>query len=155
MSKKSGGAKPPATVEQLPTTTDGRVDFSKLSDEQRLDLMQQFAAAIRIEKTFIGPIPPPQDFEKYELTLPGAADRILSMAEKEQQIRADGEEGIMSNDRKRIHGATLLGLALVVAAGIAAWKGYPSIAIPLGLSGMFSAVVRNILTWLSSRRNSE
>jgi len=34
-----------------------------------------------------GPIPTPQDFEYYEKVLPGAADRILVMAEKEQESR--------------------------------------------------------------------
>ncbi len=31
---------------------------------------------------FSGPIPPPEALEKYEHILPGAAERILSMAEK-------------------------------------------------------------------------
>jgi uncharacterized membrane protein len=32
-----------------------------------------------------GPLPPPETVERYELVLPGAFDRILTMAEKEQQ----------------------------------------------------------------------
>ncbi len=34
-----------------------------------------------------GPLPPASEFGKYEQILPGAAERILAMAEKEQQHR--------------------------------------------------------------------
>lgn len=34
-----------------------------------------------------GPLPPPQFFQAYEATLPGAAERILAMAEREQKSR--------------------------------------------------------------------
>lgn len=33
--------------------------------------------------TFSGPLPPPDLFAEYDKALPGATDRILSMAEKE------------------------------------------------------------------------
>lgn len=45
-------------------------------------------AMVRYEqRTFTGPLPHPDSFAGYENTLPGAADRILSMAEKEQNHR--------------------------------------------------------------------
>jgi uncharacterized membrane protein len=34
-----------------------------------------------------GPIPDPESFERYENCLPGSADRILKMAEREQEAR--------------------------------------------------------------------
>lgn len=34
-----------------------------------------------------GPLPPPRFFQAYEATLPGAAERILAMAEREQKSR--------------------------------------------------------------------
>lgn len=37
-----------------------------------------------ISASYSGPLPPPKHFEKYEQTLPGSADRILTMAENEQ-----------------------------------------------------------------------
>jgi len=36
---------------------------------------------------FSGPLPPSQEMANYEEVLPGAADRILTMAENEQQAR--------------------------------------------------------------------
>lgn len=46
---------------------------------------------------FSGPLPPPAVFAEYERACPGAADRILSMAEKEQQHR-HGQENTLSTD---------------------------------------------------------
>lgn len=37
-----------------------------------------------LTRTYVGPLPTPNDFGPYERALPGAADRILTMAEKEQ-----------------------------------------------------------------------
>ncbi|WP_424946436.1 DUF2335 domain-containing protein [Candidatus Spongiihabitans sp.] len=99
-----------------------------LTDEQREEVAQKLVADYRIEQTFIGPLPQPEDFAKYNQVMPGAADRILAMAEKEQKIRADGQDKILANDRRRINGATLLGIALIAVAGIATWQGYIGIA---------------------------
>lgn len=53
-----------------------------------LDKIQSQSISIseRSER-FSGPIPPRSSFEGYERILPGAANRILSMAEKEQNHR--------------------------------------------------------------------
>lgn len=110
---------------------------------------------IHVQTSFSGPLPSPEDFARYNQTLPGAADRILAMAEKEQQIRANGQKGKLHNDSKRINTATFLGLMLIVVAGIAAWNGDIGIAVPLGLAGVISAVLRQLLAWLNSRTKPE
>ena len=44
-----------------------------------------------VAESFVGPMPPPHYLERYEATLPGAADRILRMAERaERHYRRDG-----------------------------------------------------------------
>ena len=45
-----------------------------------------------------GPLPPPHFFEAYEQTLPGAADRILRMAEGEQRHRHRQQSGQLDSD---------------------------------------------------------
>ncbi|PIQ30327.1 MAG: hypothetical protein COS35_13425 [Zetaproteobacteria bacterium CG02_land_8_20_14_3_00_50_9] len=40
-----------------------------------------------------GPLPAPEDFAKYENILPGAAERILSMAENEARHRHTIDNG--------------------------------------------------------------
>ena len=45
------------------------------------------ASIIASHRRFSGPLPPPEDFERYEAVLPGSTNRILTMAEKEQDHR--------------------------------------------------------------------
>ena len=76
-------------------------------------------------------------------------------SEKEQQIRADGQEGMLANDRRRINGATGIGLALIGVAGLATWLGQPIIALPLGLVGTVTALVRHVTAWIEGRRRAK
>lgn len=162
MGKKSKRSKSsPSTASQNPIAS-GKPGSPKemvelinhLPDAQREQVTEGLMRTLRIERTFIGPLPPPEDFAKYEQVMPGTADRILAMAEKEQQIRADGQDKILANDKRRINGAALLGIALIVVAGIATWQGYIGIALPLGLSGVISALLRQLLVWRDSRAQS-
>ena len=118
-----------------------------LTDEGRLELIKALEVS-RIQTTFSGPLPPPEDFAKYASILPNAADRILSMAENEQKIRADGQAGMITNDRKRINGAIMIAFSLIAVSGLATWLGYASIAIPLGLVGMVSTLIRFLISLL-------
>ncbi|MBR5160652.1 MAG: DUF2335 domain-containing protein [Thermoguttaceae bacterium] len=56
--------------------------------------------SLSIERS--GPLPSPEDFERYEKTLPGAGERILSMAERQQQHRFEIEKTLVKNETKKI-----------------------------------------------------
>ena len=45
--------------------------------------------------SYSGPLPPANQFAEYERTLPGAADRILALAEKEAEHRHQNEDAII------------------------------------------------------------
>lgn len=45
-----------------------------------------------IIETYSGPLPPPDDLKKYNEAAPDAAERIIKMAENEQQHRHDKEK---------------------------------------------------------------
>ncbi len=135
--------------------------MSRKIDRSKPPARNNSAAANQVTKTsqqivsttqtdlYKGPIPSPEDFQKYNEILPGAADRILAMAENEQQIRKEGEAKFFSNDSKRIYAAIILGVALIAVAGIATWKGYAGVAVSLGLAGVISTVFRQLLGWLN------
>lgn len=82
---------------------------------------------------FSGPIPPPEQFAQYEKILPGSADRILKMAEKQQDHRIEVEKEAISkslshNRRGQTFGfiamLLMLGLAvLFVFKGMKWWAG--------------------------------
>jgi len=61
-----------------------------------------FRAEITEIKTFLqhfsGPLPPPDAFAKYEQILEGAANRILIMAEKQQENRQEMQSKTLKSD---------------------------------------------------------
>ena len=124
---------------------------ASLPEDKKLQLIQMLEVS-RVETTFSGPLPSPEDFKKYNEVLPDAANRLMALAEKEQQIRADGQAEMLANDRRRITGGLLLGMSLVTVAGLATWLGYALIALPIGLAGVLTAFVRQVLNWLDRRR---
>lgn len=79
---------------------------------------------------FAGPLPPPAIFQEYESVLPGSADRILAMAEKQSAHRQDLETR-----------------ALETNAYTARWG--QRFAFVLGLLGIVGAVVLVVMgrTW--------
>lgn len=65
---------------------------------------------------YAGPIPSPEDFREYEDVLTGAADRILSMAEREQDDRHESNRmQIRYYYLARIFGQSLFGLVCLAA----------------------------------------
>jgi uncharacterized membrane protein len=70
-----------------------------------------------------GPLPPPRDLADYEKALPGSADRILAMAEKEQDRRlARADRQIDADIRDSGRGvvyAFILGMTCIIGGIIA------------------------------------
>jgi uncharacterized membrane protein len=55
-----------------------------------------FPHAIEFQATYhSGPLPTPKDLHEYNLVEPGAADRIIGMAEREQGHRHEMERGLL------------------------------------------------------------
>lgn len=80
----------------------------------------QRVVAVQAQSTYSGPIPPPEALEKYNNTLPGAADRIITMAEKEQQNRYEMAHKIVNRElRGQIIGAVLILILIAVALYLA------------------------------------
>ena len=59
--------------------------IESLPEEQKLEVLGKGTS---ISLSYSGPLPHPADLEKFERISPGAADRILGMAEREQALRA-------------------------------------------------------------------
>ena len=77
------------------------------------------------------------------------------MAEKEQQIRADGQAGTLANDKRRINGAMLMGFSLIAVAGLATWLGHTLLALPFGLVGTLTALISKWMDWMERRRSTQ
>lgn len=80
------------------------------------------AVAKVIQSEFSGPIPPPSIIKGYEEIMPGAAERIIAMAENQAKHRQDMEK-IMVNAEARdsllgVVFAFILGVGCLVASAI-------------------------------------
>jgi uncharacterized membrane protein len=71
-----------------------------IPDESKRKEAREAIMLIRRE-AFIGPIPPPKVMADYESLLPGSADRILCMAEKQQEHRMELEKQAVSSELKQ------------------------------------------------------
>jgi len=85
--------------------------LSKLDDSSKATLIAQFVEQspsllqrpelLRIvqvaQKTHSGPLPAPEDFAEYERAMPGSCDRILKMAEKQQ-------DNVFTINKRRLDG---------------------------------------------------
>ena len=77
--------------------------LQELPEEKRSAILATMMA-FEEERSFSGPLPPPEYLEAYEKTLPGAPDRILVMAEKQVDHRIDVEKTIV---KKKFNQSTL------------------------------------------------
>jgi uncharacterized membrane protein len=93
---------------------------------------------------FTGPLPPPEIFEKYEDVCPGAADRIICMAEKQMSHRHVLEkEFLKSQSRNSIVGiiaAFVIALSIIIVGGVCILKGHSVAGTMLGGLGIGALV---------------
>lgn len=111
----------------------------RIVEQSAPDVEEQNGHSISLsaERSFTGPIPPPWTLREYEEILPGSADRILSMAEREASARHERNAErlrlsavVLAEDAARTRrgmyigaglGLALLGVALALALEGATW----------------------------------
>jgi uncharacterized membrane protein len=97
---------------------------SKLSRQQRRGSNLTVQQSVQ----FSGPMPPPSLLEKYEAILPGAAERMMKMAENQSQHRHQIEtkviEGDIRNSRWGLRFAFVLCCAFLAAGFILVREGH-------------------------------
>lgn len=103
----------------------------------------------RVETSFSGPLPKPEDFAKYETVQQGAANRILSMAEKQQEHRIACEkmiveENLLKNKRGQYLGA-LIALVCIGASVALGLLGHDTLAGIIGGATLLGAIVVFVL----------
>jgi len=97
---------------------------------------------------FQGPLPPPETLEKYNLIVPGAAERILAMAEAQARHRQQLELKVVDSDirnaRTGLHYGLVIGLVSIIGGVLCIWSGHEiggSILGGVGLSGLVGVFV--------------
>lgn len=57
-------------------------------------------ASLMVSETFSGPLPPPKHLSGHERIAPGAAERMIAMAEKRQDNRHEMDQGVLQVEAK-------------------------------------------------------
>jgi uncharacterized membrane protein len=107
---------------------------------------------------YSAPIPPASEFEKYESVLPGSADRILKMAEKQGSHRRSIETVVITFDSLKSLGGLIGALIIVVIAMFIGLylimhdkpiAGFAAMLTPLAVvAGAFIYVYYRISKWI-------
>lgn len=104
-------------------------------EELLSDLPESKAQIIRVlvERSFHGPLPPPEVLRDYGEVIPGLPDKIVEMAENEQKHRHDLEQTDLGSDRLEAKRGQYLGAVtmwlLVLAALLVTFYGYWQVAL--------------------------
>ena len=88
-----------------------------------------------------GPLPPPAMYRAYDELLPGSADRILTMAEREQDHRIESERDALRQAPHQHRLGTLVALSSLAVAGVLAMNGHAWVASIIGCTGIAGTVV--------------
>ena len=124
------------------STLDGKNEVSnerEIEIEDIPDKKVERAVAKVIQSAFSGPIPPPSIIKGYEEIMPGAAERIIAMAENQAKHRQDMEK-IMVNAEAR---DSLLGVvfAFILGVGCLVTSAIIVICVPEKTGAISSAMV--------------
>lgn len=65
-------------------------------------------------QSFLGPLPPPEILRKFDEIVPGAAERILKMAEEQSAHRKELERKVIESDISRSKWGQILGFAIAI-----------------------------------------
>lgn len=97
--------------------------------------------AVAQESSFAGPLPHPSHFEGYNKVLPGAAERILAMAEKQQDYNMEQGRNMHSLLSKGLWIALLLVIGAFAIVAFAIYRGLNNVVYAtLGTSVIMVAI---------------
>lgn len=121
-----------------------------------------FLAQIRyqeIHRSFNGPLPAPEDFKQYESVLPGAADRIISMAEKQLLHRTSLEKEIVDRNfnqssRGQIIGG-LLAFCCLLASLVLGLYGHETLAGVIATTTLIGTIIVFVLNRKPDQDNED
>ena len=120
-------------------------ELAALPEKERRNAITSFVSHTRIESIRSGPMPSAGEMVKYKEVQADLPDRIVRMAEIEQQHRHDVQKAVIANERHKVNAALAVAISIVVVAGLATWLGRGWIAVPLGLAGIAATILRHFL----------
>lgn len=109
---------------------------------QNKQIPQQQVIAVSHQEHFSGPLPPPFVLQKYNDVVPGAAERILMMAEQQSKHRMELEKKVIESDIQKSNlgqrfAFVIVVLGLLIAAYLGV-NGHEVAAAAIGGGGLVS-----------------
>jgi len=110
--------------------------MAKIKKKQKSPPAQLFPQKQEIKKlaleavaeVFSGPLPPPHILSQYNQIVPGAAERIITMAESQSQHRQRIEDKVIESDirnsRLGLHYGLIIGLVAVIGGTVCILNGH-------------------------------
>ncbi len=141
--------------EEHPTSQDGEAPADGFDDEGMVEspLPQSLLMALAHSESrmYMSPLPAPADLERMERILPGAFERLLTMAEQDAKTTRENETKVVDSSiadrnvarkvstRGQIFGLVVAVLGLLLS-GIAIFLGHPVAATLLGFTPLATLV---------------
>jgi uncharacterized membrane protein len=145
-------------VDQQPDADEGAEPAPSSAQGQPLS-PDQPGQVVTVQQTvqgFTGPIPPPQVLAGYEAVLPGLANRIVAMAERQSEHRQGLEQQVVSANIRHEEIGLWLGAAVAVilaaAAVIVTLAGYPETGAVIGAVDIVGVVTVFVLRQRAEQR---
>jgi uncharacterized membrane protein len=143
--------------EDVPSFASDEVPNSELDEiVERLPAAdQERIRAVVAQSTYSGPIPPPAHLQRYEEILPGAAERIFAMTEKEQTQRHTWDNRALEGELSYRRLGLVLGvLALLLIVGGVVFLGHEGrTAAGVALAGVGAAGI--VGAFINGRSNGK
>lgn len=86
--------------------------FEGLSKNKKLEILQSLSFTLIQEKSHSGPLPDPETLVKYNSVIPDGADRIMKMAENQQNHRMAIEKSLVSSQSLQSKLGQIFGLLI-------------------------------------------
>lgn len=116
--------------------------FEGVNPQKKQQILKGFA--FTMQQVHIGPLPAPETLREYSALIPNGAERIMAMAEKQQDHRISlekrviGGQIVQSNIGQFL--AFFIGIAALSAATYCSVNGHEFTGVSLGLGGLTGLV---------------
>ena len=99
--------------------------FKGIAPEKKQELLKLFSITMIQEKSHSGPLPDAETLIKYNSVIPNGADRIMKMAEKQQEHRMSIEKDVISSQSSQSKLGQWFGLIIgIVGIGCGTFLAY-------------------------------
>jgi len=148
MSRKKKKYKPPKRIITQPPQSVAQVSNQTIENQVLRIVRSEF---------FAGPLPKPEDLQKYETICPGTAERIIQMAEVQGSHRRSLEQKVIdsdvSNSRRGAWFGFIIGMTAILGGGFLVFFDKSITGSILGGAGIIGLV--SVFVYGSAQRRKE